>query len=55
MKNLYVGNLPHSATEAELRELFAAHGQVDNVSIINDRETGRARMRHHPPISMTRS
>lgn len=43
MKNLYVGNLPHSTTETELRELFAAHGQVENVSIINDRETGRAR------------
>lgn len=43
MKNLYVGNLPHSTTEAELRELFAAHGQVENVNIINDRETGRAR------------
>lgn len=41
--NLYVGNLPHSATEADLRTLFSAHGQVDNVSIITDRETGRAR------------
>lgn len=43
MKNLYVGNLPHSTTEVELRNLFAAHGQVENVSIITDRETGRAR------------
>jgi cold-inducible RNA-binding protein len=43
MKNLYVGNLPHSTTDTELRNLFAAHGQVDNVSIITDRETGRAR------------
>jgi RNA recognition motif-containing protein len=43
MKNVYVGNLPHSATEADLRQLFAAHGQVDNISIITDRETGRAR------------
>jgi len=43
MKNVYVGNLPHSATEADVRQLFAAHGQVDNVSIITDRETGRAR------------
>jgi cold-inducible RNA-binding protein len=43
MKNLYVGNLPHSTTESELRNLFAAHGQVDSVSIITDRETGRAR------------
>lgn len=43
MTNLYVGNLPLSTTEAELRNLFAPHGQVDNVSIITDRETGRAR------------
>jgi len=43
MKNLYVGNLPHSTTDTELRNLFAAHGNVENVSIITDRETGRAR------------
>jgi RNA recognition motif-containing protein len=43
MKNLYVGNLPHSATDADLRNLFAAHGSVENVNIITDRETGRAR------------
>jgi RNA recognition motif-containing protein len=43
MKNLYVGNLPHSTTEAELRALFEAHGAVDKVSIVTDRETGRSR------------
>lgn len=43
MKNLYVGNLPHSTTEAELRAAFEAHGAVDKVSIVTDRETGRAR------------
>lgn len=43
MKNLYVGNLPHSTTEAELRTIFEAHGGVDKVSIVSDRETGRAR------------
>jgi cold-inducible RNA-binding protein len=43
MKNLYVGNLPHSTTDTELRNLFAVHGAVENVSIITDRETGRAR------------
>jgi len=43
MKNLYVGNLPHSTTEAELRGLFEAHGAVEKVSIVTDRETGRAR------------
>jgi len=43
MKNLYVGNLPHSTTEAELRNLFEAHGAVDKVSMVADRETGRSR------------
>ena len=43
MKNLYVGNLPHSTTEAELRGAFEAHGAVERVSIVTDRETGRAR------------
>ena len=43
MKNLYVGNLPHSTTEAELRNLFQAHGSVEKVSMVTDRETGRSR------------
>jgi RNA recognition motif-containing protein len=43
MKNLYVGNLPHSTTEADLRGFFEAHGAVDKVSIVTDRETGRSR------------
>ena len=43
MKNLYVGNLPHSTTEAELRTIFQEHGAVERVSIVTDRETGRAR------------
>jgi RNA recognition motif-containing protein len=43
MKNLFVGNLPQSTGEAELRALFEAHGTVDRVSIVTDRETGRAR------------
>jgi len=43
MKNLYVGNLPHSTTEAELRGLFEAHGAVDKVSLVTDRDTGRSR------------
>lgn len=43
MKNLYVGNLPHSTTEAELRGLFEAHGAVEKVSLVTDRETGRSR------------
>jgi len=43
MKNLYVGNLPHATTEAELRGLFEAHGAVDKVSLVTDRDTGRSR------------
>ena len=43
MKKLYVGNLPWSATEDELRDLFAAFGNVESVRIITDRETGRSR------------
>ena len=43
MKKLYVGNLPFSATEAEVTELFEKHGTVHSVALINDRETGRPR------------
>ena len=43
MKNLFVGNIPHSTTEGELRPLFEAHGAVERVSIVTDRETGRSR------------
>ena len=43
MKNLYVGNLPHSTTEAELRSLFEPHGAVEKVSLVTDRDTGRSR------------
>lgn len=43
MTTLYVGNLPFSATETEIRSLFEQHGTVESVKIINDRETGRPR------------
>ena len=43
MKKLYVGNLPFSATESEVNELFSQHGNVHSVALINDRETGRPR------------
>ena len=43
MTKIYVGNLPFSATDAEVRELFAAHGTVESVSIITDRDTGRSK------------
>ena len=42
-KKIYVGNLPFSATENEIRQLFEAHGAVHSVNIIEDRETGRPR------------
>ena len=43
VKKLYVGNLPFTATEDEIRELFGQHGTVHSVALINDRETGRPR------------
>jgi RNA recognition motif-containing protein len=43
MKKIYVGNLPYTATEDELRGLFAEHGNIESVNLITDRETGRPR------------
>ena len=43
MTKLYVGNLPFSATEDSVRTLFSAHGTVEKVSLISDRDTGRPR------------
>src|SRR5262249_15984423 len=43
MKNIYVGNLDFNITEDELRQAFAAYGQVDNVTILKDRDTGQPR------------
>ena len=43
MTKLYVGNLPFTATEDGVRTLFAAHGTVEKVSLISDRDTGRPR------------
>ncbi len=43
MKKIYVGNLPWSTTDDELRELFAAHGAVQSATVVTDRETGRSR------------
>ena len=42
-KRIYVGNLPFSATEDEIRQLFSQHGTVESVNLITDRETGRPR------------
>jgi len=41
--NIYVGNLPHSTTEDELRKAFEAYGSVDSINLIKDRETGDSR------------
>jgi cold-inducible RNA-binding protein len=43
MKSLYVGNLPHNTTEPQLRALFEAHGTVERVNIVTDKETGRSK------------
>ena len=42
-RKLYVGNLPFTTDETQLQELFAQAGTVDTVSMVRDRETGRAR------------
>ena len=42
-KSIYVGNLPWSATEDQIRNLFSQDGTVKSVNLITDRETGRAR------------
>ena len=41
MKRIYVGNLPFSATEDEIRGLFSEHGEVGSVALITDRDTAR--------------
>jgi RNA recognition motif-containing protein len=43
MAKIYVGNLPFTTTDAELRSLFSQHGTVESVSLPTDRETGRPR------------
>ncbi len=40
---LYVGNLSFDTTESDLREVFAQYGEVTDVAIITDRDTGRSR------------
>jgi RNA recognition motif-containing protein len=43
MKNIFVGNLSFGATEDSLRALFEAHGTVNRVSIVTDRDSGQSR------------
>jgi RNA recognition motif-containing protein len=40
---LYVGNLPYTTSEEDLRNLFSQYGRVDSVAVITDRETGRSK------------
>ena len=40
---IYVGNLAYETSEQDLREAFEAHGEVQEVSVVRDRETGRSR------------
>ncbi len=42
-KKIYVGNLPFSSSEDDLKDIFGRHGTVASVNIITDRETGRPR------------
>ena len=42
-KSIYVGNLPFTSSDNEVREMFAAYGEVVSVNLIMDRETGRPR------------
>jgi cold-inducible RNA-binding protein len=43
LKNIFVGNLDFNTSEDEMRTMFEAYGQVDRVSIMTDRDTGRSR------------
>ena len=41
--NIYIGNLPYTISEDELRDLFATHGEVTSANIIMDRDSGRSK------------
>jgi len=43
MKSIFVGNLSFSSSEQDIRSLFEAHGTVDHVNIVTDRDTGQSR------------
>ncbi len=40
---LYVGNFPYSVDESQLREMFSAYGEIQDIALIKDRETGRSK------------
>ena len=41
--NIFVGNLPFSASEGDLRQIFSDYGEIESVAVILDRDTGRSR------------
>ncbi|MBW2282739.1 MAG: RNA-binding protein [Deltaproteobacteria bacterium] len=43
MKKIYVGNLPWSTTEADLKDMFGTFGEVHSAAVVTDRDTGRSR------------
>lgn len=43
MKKIYVGNLPFSTTEEDVKGVFEAYGSIESINLIMDRETGRFR------------
>lgn len=43
MKNIYVGNLPWSSTEEDVRSAFERYGEVQSVKLVSDKDTGRPR------------
>jgi RNA recognition motif-containing protein len=43
MMNIYVGNLPYSVTDKELRAAFAEFGEVSSAKVIMDRQSGRSK------------
>lgn len=42
-KKIYVGNLPFSCSDEQLRQTFSGHGNVESAKIITDRDTGRSK------------
>jgi RNA recognition motif-containing protein len=42
-KRIYVGNLGYHATDADLRQLFAAHGTVDSAQVVTERDSGQSK------------
>ena len=42
-QRIYVGNLPYTATDGELRQLFGEYGDVESIHLVTDRDTGRPR------------